>query len=144
MPELARRLAEIGQRRLSYWKNNQPVFGGNFRNLEMMESPAPLALNRDGGLQPEIRNEEVTLQFVSPLKMRSPDEFSTRFPLQGGVVLLFNIFLNNFGVTSITFFRSNHSSNWHPWILLVFYTNNLYILKSLYMEILELGTNKKN
>ncbi|SMF09927.1 CRISPR system precrRNA processing endoribonuclease RAMP protein Cas6 [Desulfovibrio gilichinskyi] len=83
MVELAERFTEIGQRSLDSWEENPPVFGGNFHDLKMTELPVASAYNEDGDLQCGIHEGEVTVQFVSPLKMRSPDEFSERFPLQG-------------------------------------------------------------
>lgn len=83
MPVLAERFAEIGQRSLDYWGDSPLVFGGNFCDLKMTELPVVSAFKSSGELQCEIQTGPVTLQFVSPLKMRSPDEFSERFPLQG-------------------------------------------------------------
>ncbi|WP_419783951.1 CRISPR-associated endonuclease Cas1 [Maridesulfovibrio sp.] len=83
MAVLADRLAEIGRRSLDYWGANLPIFGGNFTKLTMSELAVAPACNGIGELQSGIQSGDVTLQFVSPLKMRSPDEFSQRFPLQG-------------------------------------------------------------
>lgn len=83
MAVLADRFTEIGQRSLEYWEDRPPVFGGNFRDLKMRELPASPAYNGYEELQDAIDSGTVTVQFVSPLKMRSPDEFSDRFPLLG-------------------------------------------------------------
>lgn len=83
MTVLADRFTEIGRRSLGYWGDNPPVFGGNFTDFKMEELAVAPARNGHGELQRGIQNESVTLQFVSPLKMRSPDEFSKRYPLQG-------------------------------------------------------------
>ncbi|OEU67908.1 MAG: hypothetical protein BA863_07510 [Desulfovibrio sp. S3730MH75] len=83
MSVLAERFAEIGQRSLEYWDDNPPVFGGNFCDFKMTELPVAPAFNGCGELQCGIQNGPIVVQFVTPLKMRSPDEFSERFPLQG-------------------------------------------------------------
>ncbi|TIH11687.1 CRISPR system precrRNA processing endoribonuclease RAMP protein Cas6 [Marinifilum sp. JC120] len=83
MAVLAERFTEIGQRSLDYWGDSPPIFGGNFIDFKMNELSVALACNGSGELQLGIQSGAVTLQFVSPLKMRSPDEYSERFPLQG-------------------------------------------------------------
>ncbi|MGX7948118.1 reverse transcriptase domain-containing protein [Oleidesulfovibrio alaskensis] len=75
---LAERVASIG-RTIDLIDGHLPVLGGNYVDVVWEELP-PVDIFEQIN---KIQHNGVTLQFVSPLKMRTPDEYAKKIPLMG-------------------------------------------------------------